>query len=82
MGWASGSGMMDEIIDAMNEVGLDEVTRKELYEKFIEIFENQDCDTLQECEGKDTAFDDALKTVHPDWGVIDDGWSGDESEDE
>lgn len=67
MGWASGSSLMDEIIDAAIEVGIDEVTRREFYEKIIESFEDQDCDTLQECEGKDTAFDAALKSAHPEW---------------
>ena len=83
MGWASGSSLMDEIIDAAVEVGIDDVTRKEFYEKIIEAFEDQDCDTLQECEGKDTAFDAAIKAVHPEWYEEQDEseWKVDEDDD-
>lgn len=84
MGWASGSRLFSEIIEATVDAGIDKVTRKELYEKYMEAFEDFDCDTLDECVGIDEAFDEIWKSKHPDdetdWGAIDDGWRGDEEE--
>jgi hypothetical protein len=35
--------------------------REEFYKKMIEIFEDHDCDTLDECVGVDAAFDSAFE---------------------
>lgn len=66
MGWGSGSRLFSEIIEATVDVGIDKVTRKELYEKYMESFEDADCDTLDECVGIDDAFDEVWKAKYPD----------------
>ena len=71
MGWASGSSLFDDIIDSINEVDIDEDTRKLLYEKMIPIFEDEDCDTLGECVGKDKAFDFVYNSLYPEEGEED-----------
>jgi hypothetical protein len=67
MGWSSGSRLFSDLIDSLKKHITDEDTRQSVYEDFIEAFEDADCDTLQECEGEDYAFDAALKELHPDW---------------
>lgn len=65
MGWSSGSGMMSDIISGLKKVEKDAAKRQAIYEVLIPAFENQDCDTLYECEGADPAFKKALKAC---WG--------------
>lgn len=59
MGWASGSRLASELIEALAEVVDDDEVRQAYYSKMIEIFEDYDCDTLDECCGFDPAFDEA-----------------------
>lgn len=54
-----------DIIDAVVECEIDDETRKMLYEKLIPIFEDEDCDTLDECVGKDYMFDSVFHTLYP-----------------
>lgn len=82
MGWASGSGLFSDIIEAVVDSGLDETTRRELYERFIEIFEGEDCDTLYECVGQDKAFDEVFNARYPDDVVENETDWGDEDEDD
>lgn len=65
MGWASGSSLFSDIIEAINDCDVDEDTRKLLYEKLIPIFEDEDCDTLQECLGEDSVFDKVYSSLYP-----------------
>jgi hypothetical protein len=65
MGWASGSSLFSDIIEAVNDCDIDEETRISLYEKLIPIFEDEDCDTLQECLGEDSSFDKVYHTLYP-----------------
>lgn len=65
MGWASGSSLFSDIIDAVVECEIDDETRKMLYEKLIPTFEDEDCDTLDECVGKDSMFDSVFYTLYP-----------------
>lgn len=67
MGWASGSRVMSEIIAAIQPHLPDENARKEVYKILINVFEDDDWDTQDECEGEDPAFDAALAELHPDW---------------
>ena len=67
MGWSSGSRLFSEVIESLQKHVLDEEEREAVYVDLINAFEDFDCDTLQECEGEDEAFDNALKTVHPEW---------------
>lgn len=57
MSWASGSEIFSEIIDVLIDADVDKSARQEIYQRLIEVFEDQDCDTLDECVGKDKAFD-------------------------
>jgi len=59
MSWASGSGLFVEIISVMKNKLDDDDLRQSLYYDLIELFENYDCDTLDECRGEDKAFDAA-----------------------
>lgn len=67
MGWASGSELMCEVINAVEKelqhVGKDRMIP--FYERIINAFEDHDCDTLDECRGIDPLFDKALDAVHP-----------------
>jgi len=69
MGWGSASSIVSGIISAAQKAIPDEKKRKSFYESIIPIFENEDWDTEDECLGEDTAFDKALKKLHPDWGL-------------
>lgn len=66
MGWAGGSRMMGEIIEAITEAVSDEQERVELYSALIDIFEDFDCDTLHECVGEDDDFDEAYREKYPE----------------
>lgn len=61
MGWSSGSRVADDLIKALQESVEDDYIREEFYKKMIEIFEDHDCDTLDECVGVDAAFDSAFE---------------------
>ena len=61
MGWSSGSRVADDLIKALSETVEDDYVREEFYKKMIEIFEDHDCDTLDECVGVDAAFDSAFE---------------------
>jgi hypothetical protein len=61
MGWSSGSGLMSDIIFGLKKVEKDAARREAIYGVLIPAFEDQDCDTLYECEREDKAFKAALK---------------------
>lgn len=65
MGWATGSGLMSDIIENLNETDLDEEARMKVYEVLISSFENYDCDTLHECTGTDNVFDEIFYSMYP-----------------
>lgn len=67
MGWASGSEVMDEIIEVVQKEIKDPEIRFRLYKGIIVALEGRDWDTQGECEGTDDAFDKALMALHPDW---------------
>ena len=69
MGWASGSGLFEEIIKASKKVMPNAALRKSFYLKVIKAFEDYDWDTQDECLNKDVAFKEALKELHPDWEI-------------
>lgn len=60
MGWASGSGLMSEIIDGLKPL-LPATERRKVYKVLIECFENNDCDTLMECVEQDGAYEAAFR---------------------
>lgn len=66
MSWASGSSLFYDIIEAINDCEIDDETRQQLYQRLIHIFEDEDCNTLRECLGKDNAFDLVYRQLYPD----------------
>lgn len=71
MGWNGGSELMDEIIDAHVDASLDYNTKYEIYLRIIRAFMNMDADTLDECLGRDVAYDRALREIYEDAGFGD-----------
>jgi len=65
MGWSGGSRMMDDVIDLMGKHVKDKRLREKLYRGLIEIFEDNDCDTLYECVGHDKVFDEVWDDLYP-----------------
>ena len=51
MGWASGSSLMTQIIEAFKpfQIRLNHSMQVEFWKKVIEGFQDEDCDTLDEC---------------------------------
>lgn len=88
MGWGSGSRLMDELIELLETVVTNESEKKELFKGMITAFEDFDCDTLNECVGRSTAFDEAYSAIHPidededDWYDEDDDYSFEREEEE
>ena len=72
MGWSSGSVIMTDVIETVEDLVPNFNTRKELYKRFIEIFEDQDADTLEECLDDSVAFREAFQEIHPSLGDTDD----------
>lgn len=67
MGWASGSEIMNAVIEAVKPQVADFETRKTIYSPIIVALECGDWDTQDESMGNDDAFDCALKDLHPGW---------------
>jgi hypothetical protein len=65
MGWSSGTMVFSEIIEVLKDTVGDIPTRSEIYSGLIQVFENADCDNLDECIGEDIAFDDVWNELHP-----------------
>ena len=62
MSWSTGSSLFSDIIGILQEQVPDDRVREEIYEELIRCFWNDyDCDTLDECQGDDKAFDRAFK---------------------
>ena len=65
MGWSSGSRMMSDIIQLLKKHVKDDMKRSRIHYGLIEIFEENDCDTLYECRGEDPIFDVVFDTLYP-----------------
>ena len=61
MGWASGSRLAAGIIKSIKDNVGDVESREIIYEILIDNFEEFDCDTLDECQKIDPAFDRVWK---------------------
>jgi hypothetical protein len=61
MGWASGSCLMGELIDAFTESIKDAPDDQviEFWKRAIVVFESEDWDTQNECVGKNPLWDEA-----------------------
>lgn len=72
MSWARGSQIMTEIIETlMDTLSDDDNSRAEAYSALIDIFEDHDCDTLDECLNIDEVFDDVYREKHPEEDEVD-----------
>jgi len=69
MGWASGSDLMESIINVISKEIPDKSKRYRIYRRIIIAMERHDWDTQNECIGIDPEFDKALKKLHPDWEI-------------
>lgn len=67
MGWASASGIMNEVIDAVLPEVDDNEARKRIYKPIIKVLEDGDWDTQDESLGIDPAFDELMAEIHPGW---------------
>lgn len=65
MSWSRGSRIMSEIIEALIDTISDD-ERVEVYSALIDIFENYDCDTLNECLEIDEVFDEVYREKYPE----------------
>jgi len=65
MGWASGSRLASELIEAAKATITNEDERASFYKEMIYAFEDADCDTLDECVGSDDVFDDLWEELYP-----------------
>jgi hypothetical protein len=76
MGWSSGSRLAAELIEAAKITINDEDEREAFYEQLIAAFEDEDCDTLDECVGHDDVFDRLWNRLYPS----EDDWFDDEED--
>lgn len=67
MGWASGSEVMNEVIEAVKAVMPDEEARRRIYLPIYRVFIDQDWDTVSESLGIDPAFDAIVREDEPGW---------------
>ena len=61
MGWSDGSTLMSALINSLVEVHVPFEQRTKIYSNMIEVFQHEDCDTLEECLDEDPAFDKAME---------------------
>lgn len=66
MGWARGSDLFDEVIDVIQPAVKKVEKRKKMYRKLISAFEEADWDTMDECLGRDPAYDAVYEEMFPD----------------
>lgn len=66
MGWSSGSVLMSNIIEALDNEIDDMDTKRRIYKTIIPAFENMDCDTLGECINESIEFKHAYAELNPD----------------
>jgi hypothetical protein len=66
MGWSSGSRLFGRIVEELEDEVPDLDTRMGIYRVLIPLFEDEDCDTLEEVLGLDTAFDEVWQELYPE----------------
>ena len=67
MGWSSGSGLMADIIEAVEEYAHPDSDKVTMFAAMIEAFEGYDCDNLCECLGHSPNFDLAFERLNPEY---------------
>lgn len=54
MGWASGASLLDDVAKLVMPL-LAPTVRRQVAERLIDLFEDADCDTIDECSQPDIA---------------------------
>jgi hypothetical protein len=67
MGWSGGTDLFRGLIESAMKYIPDFENRKSFYKEMLSAFEDHDWDCQTECMREDTAFDQVLKEVYPDW---------------
>ena len=65
MGWASGSHLIEQIIESA-KINFRSEDREDFYSDLLDAFEGQDWDNHDEVVGLDPAFDRVLKERYPE----------------
>lgn len=60
MGWSTGASIFTEIAQIITDHVNDEDDREAMYMELIELFQDYDCDNLDECAGVDFILDEVL----------------------
>lgn len=55
MGWASGSSLLNDVAKLVMPFVNSEPERANLAGQLIDLFEDEDCDTINECDQRDIA---------------------------
>jgi hypothetical protein len=68
MGWTSESmtRLFGRIVENLEEEVPDIDTREGIYRVLIPIFEDEDCNTLEDILGEDVAFDSVFEELYPE----------------
>jgi len=66
MGWASGTEIMQGIIEAAQEHIPDDDERYKFYKKVVKTMQSHDWDTMDECLGEDDSYDELYEDLNPD----------------
>ena len=65
MGWASGSEVMNGVIETDQKNVSERKVRRSIYRDVIDVLKKQDWDTMDESLGIDPAYDDLYFKMHP-----------------
>ena len=60
MGWSTGASIFAEIAETILRYVPDEDDRKIIYQELVELFQDYDCDNLDECANIDFMLDEVL----------------------
>jgi hypothetical protein len=72
MSWSNGSRLFSRIIEDLGDEVTSTSTRESIYKLLIPLFEDEDCDTLDECLGLDPAFDTVFNDMYPEYSSEED----------
>jgi hypothetical protein len=62
VGWGSGSQLLGEVVELIDPYIYGDVAKARVYAKLIDLFEDHDCDTIDEARGVSESFDKAIDT--------------------
>jgi hypothetical protein len=66
MGWSSGTEIMNALIMSV-QGRMTHDDKVAFFQEAINIFEDNDWDSLEECLGEDDAFDEAVRNIRPEY---------------